>query len=169
MCTSLSSTLSDASIFQPGGQAPQAGFRRSELIPGVNSGTDETVQGIKTFHWSLKTDSLKPLNYSHEYHVRLSLPVSLTPRFSLDASLFQLLWHETNDYSTSQWVFQTGTPFSESKDPGVADPRTLRLTGRQSETPETQIWSTNFTEDVWHNFALTVGWDSRSVILLTHS
>ncbi|KAH8825193.1 hypothetical protein DL96DRAFT_1670385 [Flagelloscypha sp. PMI_526] len=127
-------TINDGSIFLAGGTL-QTGFRH------------ESVQGVKTFHFSFKTDPTRPLNYSHEYH---------------------LLWHETNDYSTSEWVLQTGKPFSSAKDPGVKNPRTIRLTGRQSETPETLIWSTDFLPNVWHNLALTVGWDT-SVLSVYYS
>lgn len=62
---------SDGSIFLPGDSVPQTGFRRSELIPALNiNGTDITVQGTTTFHWSIRNDPSRPLNLSHEYHVR---------------------------------------------------------------------------------------------------
>ncbi|KZV87211.1 hypothetical protein EXIGLDRAFT_652353 [Exidia glandulosa HHB12029] len=136
-------TLTDGSIFVPGGGPPQVGFRRSELIPASNNGTDVTVQGTTTFHWSLRDDPARPLNYSHEYH-----PV----------------WHETADFSTSEFTFQTGTPFNASfENPQVHNPRTLRLAGRQSNSPETIFFSTPFTLGVWHNFALTLGWETNDL------
>jgi len=137
-------TINDNSIFVPGGGPPQTGFRRSELIPALNNGTDITVQGTTTSHWSVRFDPARPLNFSHEYH-----PV----------------WHETNDYSTSQITFQTGTPFNASFEDGgvVHDPRTLRLAGRQSNSPETIFFQTPFTEDVWHNFAVTLGWTDNTL------
>jgi Glycoside hydrolase 131 catalytic N-terminal domain len=69
---SVTSNFSDRSIFLPGGDppSPQVGFRRSELIPATNNGTDITVQGTATFHWSIRNDPERPLNFSHEYHVR---------------------------------------------------------------------------------------------------
>lgn len=135
-------TLNDNSIFTPGGGAPQVGFRRSELIPRGNNGTDITVQGTTTFHWSIRTDPHRPLNYTHEYHAG---------------------WHETSDYSTSQFTFLTGKPFDATMDPDVSKPRTLRLAGRQSNHPETTYFQTAFTPDIWHNFALTVGWESNEI------
>lgn len=60
---------SDNSIFVPGGNPPQVGFRRSELVPATNNGSDITVQGTTTFHWSIRNDPMRPLNFSHEYHV----------------------------------------------------------------------------------------------------
>lgn len=134
-------TINDGSIFLAGG-TPQTGFRRSELLPGVNNGTDATVQGTTTFHWSIRNDPLRPLNLTHEYHPA---------------------WHETNDYSTSQFTFQTGKPFSKKVDPDVKNPKTLRLAGRQSNVPEAMFFQTPFIYDVWHNFAVTVGWTSNKI------
>jgi len=135
-------TISDASIFVPGGDppSPQFGFRRSELIPAQNNGTDSTVQGTTTFHWSIRNDPHRPLNFSHEYH-----PV----------------WHETADFGTSEITFLTGKPFNQSFDPTAHDPKTLRLAGRQSNSPETTFFQTPFTFNIWHNFAVTLGWDSN--------
>ena len=77
VCSSrLTLHRSDYSIFIPGGSPPEAGFRRSELLPEIDlsqNGNSSTVQGTTTFHWSVRTDPTRPLNYSHEYHVRLSL------------------------------------------------------------------------------------------------
>ncbi|CCA72240.1 hypothetical protein PIIN_06174 [Serendipita indica DSM 11827] len=133
-------TINDKSIFAPGGGAPQVGFRRSELIPATNNGSDATVQGTTTFHWSIRNDPARPLNYSHEYHAA---------------------WHETADYSTSQFTFLTGKPFDSSFDPNVTNARTLRVAGRQSNRPEITFFQTPFTFDIWHNFALTIGWESN--------
>ncbi|KAI0089665.1 hypothetical protein BDY19DRAFT_985045 [Irpex rosettiformis] len=140
----LEVTISDRSIFTPGGGPPQVGFRRSELIPSTNNGSDATVQGTTTFHWSIRNDPLRPLNFSHEYH-----PV----------------WHKTADFSTSEITFLTGKPFNQSFDPTVHDSRTLRLAGRQSNSPETTFFQTPFIENVWHNFALTLGWTTNQLML----
>ncbi|PPQ71152.1 hypothetical protein CVT25_004770 [Psilocybe cyanescens] len=121
---------------------PQVGFRRSELIPATNNGSDITVQGTTTFHWSIRNDPLRPLNFSHEYHPA---------------------WHETADFSTSEITFLTGKPFNQSFDPTVHDPKTFRLAGRQSNSPETTFFQTSFEFDVWHNFAVTLGWTSNTL------
>ncbi|KZS97141.1 hypothetical protein SISNIDRAFT_406506 [Sistotremastrum niveocremeum HHB9708] len=140
----LEVTINDKSLFTPGGGATQVGFRRSELVPANNNGTDITVQGTTTFHWSIRNDPSRPLNFTHEYH-----PV----------------WHETADYSTSEITFLTGKPFNASFDPTVHNPLTLRLAGRQSNSPETTFFQTPFVPDIWHNFALTLGWDSNLLTL----
>ncbi|KAL5486206.1 hypothetical protein ACEPAI_7251 [Sanghuangporus weigelae] len=133
----LEMTLSDESIFAPGGQL-QSGFRRSELIPAINDGTDITVQGMTTFHWSLRSDSSKPFNLSHEH---------------------QLVFHETSDFSTSQFMLKTGAPFGQTF--VESEHKMLRLEGRQTTTAT--LFSTPFDDDVWHNFAVTVAWNSTSI------
>jgi hypothetical protein len=60
---------SDESIFVPGSGGPQYGFRRAELLPGIDGNGNATdVDGKTTFHWSIRTDPTRPLNYTHEYH-----------------------------------------------------------------------------------------------------
>ncbi|KAF8881406.1 hypothetical protein CPB84DRAFT_1791812 [Gymnopilus junonius] len=112
-------TISNQSIFLPGGDPPmpQFGFRRSELIPATNNGTDITVQGTT-------------LSIGH---------------------------------STSEITFLTGKPFNQSFDPTVHDPKTLRLAGRQSNSPETTFFQTPFDFDIWHNFAVTLGWTTNKL------
>lgn len=88
-----SDLFSDKSVFSPGGN-PQAGFRRSELMPGVNNGLDVTVQGITTFHFSIKEDIHRPLNYSHQYEV------SVLCRTDFESPV-DLEWNPTQKYSLS--------------------------------------------------------------------
>jgi hypothetical protein len=40
----------------------------------------------------------------------------------------------------------------------VHNPKTLRVAGRQSVSPEVTFFQTPFLDDVWHNFALTLDW-----------
>ncbi|KAI5121648.1 hypothetical protein M0805_001175 [Coniferiporia weirii] len=137
----LEITLSDKSIFVPGGGIPQTGFRRSELLPALNNGTDATVQGTTTFHWSIRSDLRKPLNLTHEH---------------------QLVFHETLDFSIDQIMLKTGAPFNETF--VESEHKTLRLEGSQTANPET-FFSTPFDDDVWHNFAVTIGWTSNELIV----
>ncbi|KAH9841905.1 uncharacterized protein C8Q71DRAFT_829205 [Rhodofomes roseus] len=138
-------TIDDESIFVPGGSEPQVGFRRSELVPAIDlstNGNARTVQGTTTFHWSIHTDLSRPLNYSHEYHP---------------------IWHEYADYSSSQFTITAGVPFSTAKDPNIMLAKSLRVAGLQSNTPETTFFETPFTDSVWHNFALTMGWVDNTI------
>ncbi|KAL0640151.1 hypothetical protein Q9L58_000709 [Maublancomyces gigas] len=134
-------TINDKSVFSPGGN-PQAGFRRSELMPGVNNGLDVTVQGITTFHFSIKEDIHRPLNYSHQY---------------------ELVFIETNDYSSHVWTLKTGSAFGATKLP-AKDAKTLRLgSSTAGGAPEEVLFSVPFGDGSWHNFAVETNWDKNTI------
>jgi len=123
-------TISDASIFNG-----QVGFRRAELIPASNSGTDPSTKGVKTLHFSLMKDALRPLNLSHEY---------------------QLVFLESNDFSTNQVVLKTGAVLGQADT--ATDPDTLQLFGNVNAAR--LLFSAPFTAGVFHNFALTLDFDA---------
>lgn len=124
-------TISDDSIFNS-----QTGFRRAELVPASNTGTDDSTVGVKTVHFSLLKDNERPLNTSHEY---------------------QLFFLESNDFSTNQVVLKTGTTLGAN----ILDPDTLQLFGNVNEATPGLLFSAPFTEDVFHNFAVTLNFDDR--------
>ena len=70
----------------------------------------------------------------------------------------QLVFHESADFSIDQFMLKTGAPFNQSYI--ESEHKTLRLQGSQTSNPET-FFVTPFDDDVWHNFAVTVGWDSK--------
>ncbi|KAL2069375.1 hypothetical protein VTL71DRAFT_14052 [Oculimacula yallundae] len=121
-------TINDKSIFNQ-----QTGFRRAELLPLSNSGTDASTTGVKTIHFSIMKDSKRPLNVSHEY---------------------QLFFLESSDYSTNQVVLKYGSIIGGN--PSGANPDTLFLQGNVNTKPISTIFSTRFTPDVWHNFGLVL-------------
>ncbi|KAJ4393523.1 hypothetical protein N0V93_002735 [Gnomoniopsis smithogilvyi] len=123
-------TISDDSIFNG-----QTGFRRAELNPASNDGTDPSTQGVKTVHFSLMKDSTRSLNLSHEY---------------------QLFFLESNDFSTNQVVLKTGTILGQA----TADPDTLMFFGNVNDG--NLLFSTAFTEDVFHNFGVTLDFDQNT-------
>lgn len=127
--TAVGITISDASIFQS-----QTGFRRAELLPKSNSGSDPSTTGIKTLHFSLMRDSARPLNYSHEY---------------------QLVFLETADYSTNQFALKTGKIIGANAADGE------RLIVQSNVRNPTTLHETAFTRDVWHNYALTLNFDEK--------
>ncbi len=114
--------ISDASIFNN-----QVGFRRAELLPASNDGADASTQGVKTLHFSVRKDAVRPLNLSHEY---------------------QLVFLESKDFSTNQFVLKTGTILGQN----TADPDTLQLFGNLNQGK--LLFSTPFTDAAFHNFAL---------------
>ncbi|KAK3991101.1 hypothetical protein QBC44DRAFT_341429 [Cladorrhinum sp. PSN332] len=121
-------TISDASIFNG-----QTGFRRAELLPASNSGTDPSTAGVKTLHFGLLKDAQRPLNLSHEY---------------------QLVFLESNDFSTNQFVLKTGTILGQA----TADPDTLQLFGNVNQNQ--LLFSVPFTPGIFHNFAVTLDFDA---------
>ncbi|KAK6524810.1 hypothetical protein TWF281_011708 [Arthrobotrys megalospora] len=138
---SLIVKINNKSIFAPGGpQNAQTGFRRSELLPGVNSGNDATNNGVTAHHFSIRTDPTRPLNYTHEY---------------------QPVFIETQDYSSHVWQLKTGTPFAESWP--LADAKTLRLYSSSTSSAPTELLNVPFTEDEWHNFAIESDWDNNMI------
>ncbi|EKD17470.1 uncharacterized protein L3040_005073 [Drepanopeziza brunnea f. sp. 'multigermtubi'] len=124
-------TISDLSIFAPSPDNVQVGFRRAELQVDGNNGTDSSTIGVKTLHFSVRKDPARPFNNSHEY---------------------QLVWLEDNSYSTNQIVLKTGYIWP----PTGLDPDTLVLFGNVNSKPVPQLFNTSFTEDVWHNFGVTM-------------
>ncbi|GKT51964.1 uncharacterized protein ColSpa_12145 [Colletotrichum spaethianum] len=130
----LAVTISDQSIFNN-----QTSFRRAELIPISNSGTDASTAGVKTLHFSVQKDVQRPLNLSHEY---------------------QLAFLESNDFSTNQVVLKTGTILGGAPD---ADPDTLTLFGNVNTKPAPPVLlSTPFTENTIHNFAVTLDFTANT-------
>jgi len=133
-------TINDRSIFTPSPDNRQTGFRRAELLPKPANATD-SVTGIKTLHFSLKTDHSRPLNYSHEY---------------------QLVWIEDQDYAANQFTIGTGTPYG-SNSTSEKDAKSLFLLGTSAASPQQTLWKTSFTPDVWHNFGLVLDFNSNNV------
>jgi hypothetical protein len=128
-------TIDDRSIFVPGSGTPQVGFRRAGLLLG--NGTDATVVGAKTFHWSVKQDLNAKMNLTHEY---------------MNA------WHETNDYSANQFSFNTGVmleqdhPTDSNATTTGLDKKLWKILNRDNDV----IWATGIDWEDWQNFAVTV-------------
>ncbi|KAK7449186.1 hypothetical protein VKT23_013332 [Stygiomarasmius scandens] len=137
-------SIDNDSIFAFNATLIETGFRRTELIPAVDNGTDIT-SGITTIHWSVRTDAAHALNYSHEY---------------------QIMWHERTDLAADQLALKTGVPFAAAKeDITITNPQTLRVVGTNFDTPEKNEFVVDFDDDVWHNFAITVGWETNQTQL----
>ncbi|SPO01530.1 related to endoglucanase c [Cephalotrichum gorgonifer] len=134
----LGVTISDDSIFNG-----QTGFRRAELIPASNSGTDDSTVGVKTLHFSISKDPLRPLNLEHEY---------------------QLVFLESNDFSTNQVVLKTGTVLGGAT--AGEDPDSLFLFGNVNEAAPGLLFSTPFTEGVVHNFGIVLDFDALTTQVL---
>lgn len=125
---SVEVTISDESIFKE-----QYGFRRAGLL-FVNDTNEASpgYSGFKTVHWSVKQDSARALNLSHEY---------------------LNVFHESADYSGDQFMFQTGQMLAYPDMP--AD--TFKVFDRNA----TLLWSTPIDFSEWQNFAITLDIDSK--------
>ncbi len=138
-------TINNNSTLAPGGNR-QEGFRHAELLPDANNGTDATVQGVTTLHFSIREDPKKPLNYSHEY---------------------QPVFIETNDFASHVWTLKTGTPFGTdpaSLPEGKA--KTLRLgSSTAGGAMEVVLFERPFETGTWYNFAIQTDWDNRHVVI----
>lgn len=126
--------LSDESVFAPSADNIQTGFRRAELNPAAANGSDDSVVGVKTLHFSIQKDAERALNLSHEY---------------------QMVFLESNDFSTNQVVLKTGTLLDQD----TADPDTLMLFGNVNDP--NLLFSTPFTEDTFHNFGVVLNFDEK--------
>lgn len=129
-------TINDKSIFAPSADNVQKGFRRLELLPASNDGADASTSGIKTLHFSVMKDPQRPLNLTHEY---------------------QLVFLESADFSTNQFVVKTGSILGQN----TPDPDTLQVFGNVATQPVQTLFATPFTPDVFHNFALTLDFDKK--------
>ncbi|TEA15188.1 hypothetical protein C8034_v002416 [Colletotrichum sidae] len=123
--------IDDRSIFAPTETNVQTGFRRAEMLPVSNNGTDPSTAGIKTLHWSMMKDPKKPLNLTHEY---------------------QMVFLESAVFSSNQFALKYGDLIGiHPKDPDV-----LHLFGNSNTQPSPELLTVKFTEGVFHNFALTL-------------
>lgn len=135
----FSISINDASIFAPSSTNIQTGFRRAEFLPASNNGSDPSTVGVKTLHFSIMTDTQRPLNYSHEY---------------------QLVFLESEDFSTNQFVLKTGTLLDTSQQANLSA-KTLMLFGNVNADPVEMLFHTDFTDGVWHNFGLELDFDQK--------
>ncbi|KAI0823961.1 hypothetical protein BC628DRAFT_1323671 [Trametes gibbosa] len=138
----VSVTIDNSSVFVPGGGQPQFGFRRTDIIAAVNGEHIELVarmeQNTTIFHVSIQKDEFHPLNYSHEY---------------------QIVFIEPNDGS-HVFGFQLGSPFTNPTGPLPApDAHSFKILDHALNV----LFTTPFTSRSWHNFAVEVNWNDRTL------
>ncbi|RDX48807.1 hypothetical protein OH76DRAFT_1351910 [Lentinus brumalis] len=138
----ISVSIDNSSVFIPGGGGPQNGFRRTDIIAAVNGQHDVLITQMETgttvFHFSVKQDASRPLNYSHEY---------------------QIVFIEPNDGSHI-FELQLGSPFTN---PTGSLPVPNAHSFKVLDHALNVLFSTPFTADVWHNFAVEVDWNARTL------
>ncbi|KAJ7776860.1 hypothetical protein DFH07DRAFT_901530, partial [Mycena maculata] len=138
----ISISIDNTSVFVPGGGAPQYGFRRTEFIAQVDGNSTELDAemevGVSVFHFSIKADLERPLNYTHEYQNVFIEPADGTHVFEL----------------------QLGSPFTDPTGPLPApNAHSLKILDHALNV----LFTTPFLPLTWHNFAITVDWDNRTL------
>ncbi|KAK2759962.1 hypothetical protein FQN54_002698 [Arachnomyces sp. PD_36] len=128
-------TISDDSIFMD-----QTGFRRAELLPNP-SDLEALTKGVKTVHFSVQADAQRGLNYSHEY---------------------MLAFQESDDYSKNQWTLTSGTFMDASNLADDEESLQIRAATNAGE-PQKVLYEVPFSAGDWHNFALTLDFDSDTI------
>lgn len=135
----VSVKIDNSSVFVPGGNVANAqyGFRRTEIIAQNNRTLLES--GKTVWHFSILRDELRPLNYTHEY---------------------QIVFIEPDDGS-HVFAVNVGSGFT------VPTASTLpTATAHNLEVLDhalNVVYSTPFDPLTWHNFAIQVDWDARTL------
>lgn len=125
---SLEVAINDESIFQQ-----QTGFRRAGLQFATDANENSTgYMGVKTLHWSVKQDSARALNLSHEY---------------------LNVWHEQADYAANQIMFQTGKMIDHAD---MAED-TFKIFDRDF----TLLYEVAIDYEQWQNFAVRMDIDAK--------
>ena len=87
----ISMTIDNTSVFVPGGQAPQLGFRRGEFIAqpadpadGDHNAFNAASEVVNTvYHFSIQPDLSKLSNFNHEYQIVWIEPSDGTHTFDI--------------------------------------------------------------------------------------
>ncbi|PPQ63601.1 hypothetical protein CVT24_004461 [Panaeolus cyanescens] len=143
----LAVSIDNSSVFIPGGnvQNAQYGFRRTDIIAQKDWSPANLTPLIETgttvFHFSIKADDRKPLNYKHEY---------------------QVVFIEPSDGSHVFGV-QLGSPFTNptGKLPAKGA-RNFKILDHALNV----LFETPFVPGIWHNFAVQVDWDRITLAVL---
>ncbi|KAI1788898.1 hypothetical protein LXA43DRAFT_611304 [Ganoderma leucocontextum] len=138
----ISVSIDNSSLFLPGGTNPQYGFRRTDIIAANNGEHTNLITQMEsnrtTFHFSIKKDETRPLNYTHEY---------------------QIVFIEPNDGS-HVFSIQLGSPFTNPTETlPVPNAHSFKVLDHALNV----LFSTPFTSHAWHNFAVEVDWNARTL------
>ena len=69
---------------------------------------------------------------------------------------------ETNAYDAHQFTLKTGTPYNNLTTGVIPANQTLRIeSSTNNGATENTLFSTYYTLDDWHNFAVTLDFDNK--------
>jgi hypothetical protein len=137
----LEVTIDNRSLFRAG-ENLQVGFRRAGLLLNADAndpGADASDAGVVTFHWSVKQDSARPLNFSHEY---------------------MNVWHEKADYSGNQFMFVGGVVLPVDGGTGV-DTKVEREKWRVQNGKNEFIFEVAIDFREWQNFGVQLDYAAK--------
>ncbi|KAL0955827.1 hypothetical protein HGRIS_002030 [Hohenbuehelia grisea] len=161
----VSITITNTSVFYPGGNNPQFGFRRTELLAQGATGGPGALRpvigsGVKAFHFSIGLDETRPLNYKHEYQVVFVEPDDGSHIFGvqLGACLRLLAFVEVR--CADEHRKHSGSPFTNPTGPLPApNARSFKILDHALNV----LFTAPFTARAWHNFAVVVDWDKKTL------
>lgn len=165
----LAVTIDNSSVFVPGGSTPQYGFRRTDIIAQKAGSTLSLVPametGVSVFHFSIKADEKRPLNYSHEYQVVFIEPLDGSHVF--DIQLGERGYLNTHHLVCPRphifCVAKIGSPFTN---PTGTLPVHNACNFKVRDHALNVLFSTLFTYGSWHNFGVQVDWNNRTLAVL---
>jgi hypothetical protein len=133
----LEVTIDNRSLFRAGSNL-QTGFRRAGLLlkdDANDAGADAADDGVVTFHWSIKQDTARPLNLSHEY---------------------MNVWHEKADYTGNQFTFVGGVVL-----PGDGGLDTKGDRWRVQNAKNEFVFETEIENGEWQNFGVQLDYANK--------
>ncbi|KEP47221.1 hypothetical protein V565_163750 [Rhizoctonia solani 123E] len=135
----VSVRIDNSSVFVPGNNPDnsQWGFRRTEIIAQNNR---TTLQSGKTvWHFSIMRDEARPLNLTHEYQIVFAEPDDGSHVFGVKVG--------------SGFTVPTATKLP------TKTARNLEILDHALNV----LYSVPFDLNTWHNFAIQVDWDVRTL------
>ncbi|KAK0201444.1 hypothetical protein DFS33DRAFT_1347386 [Desarmillaria ectypa] len=105
--------------------------------------------GISVFHFSIKADETRPLNYTHEYQIVFIEPTDGSHVFGLQLGK---VGQYTMDILADSII---GSPFTNPM--GVV-PAPNATSFKVLDHDLNVLFTTPFTNRMWHNFAVQVDW-----------
>lgn len=140
-------SIDNSSVFVPGGNPANAqyGFRRTDLLAQKNGNQTalqfELANGTNVYHFSIKEDPTKKLNFNHEY---------------------QVVFIEPSD-GTQVFRIQLGSPFTI---PSGKLPAKGAYDIKVRDHALNVLFQTPFVGGAWHNFAIQVDWSKNTLAVL---
>lgn len=113
--------------------------------------------GVSVFHFSIKADLLRPLNYTHEYQIVFIEPSDGTHVFGIQLGAYI----RPPAAHSSDWL-STGSPFTN---PTGQLPAKNARSFKVLDHALNVLFTTSFIPLLWHNFAITVDWANRTLMV----